>query len=236
MYGIIREGNRKYYITKILGFYGENGHRGGSLGQFFIVLDRAKKSLIKVYQYNPEVRPELDLRVILLDDDTSDWVLDSYEHGCVEFLAQIENIVEKVEHNSLEPWIIEKCVEYDVPSDFKEVNEIKTQEDAQLLMELTCEFHDAIIEELEKREDGSLRVHFTGIWGVEVELYFEGEVTYCTDSRDPDLYDPYWQDSQVAIKDGFITFYDDAYTDVEEINDGWCWFRARKMSYRIIIQ
>lgn len=56
-----------------------------------------------------------------------------------------------------------------------------------------------MIEELEQREDGSLRVYFTGIWGCDVELSFEGEVSYCTKSRDPMEYDPYWGDSQIAI-------------------------------------
>lgn len=99
---------------------------------------------------------------------------------------------------------------------------------------LQKEIHAAMIEELEQREDGSFRVYFTGIWGCDVELSFEGEVSYCTKSRDPMEYDPYWGDSQIAIKDGVITFYDDAYTDVDEINDNWCWFRARKMAYRIL--
>ncbi|MGN0395773.1 MAG: hypothetical protein ACI4EF_10435 [Coprococcus sp.] len=67
-----------------------------------------------------------------------------------------------------------------------------------------------------------------------MELFFEGDMSYCADSRDPMEYDSYWGDSQVAIRDGFITFYDDAYTDVSEINDNWCWFRVRKMSYKII--
>ena len=81
---------------------------------------------------------------------------------------------------------------------------------------------------------GSLRVFFTGVWGCDVELFFEGDVSYCTESRNPENYDPYWGDSQVAFTDGFIVFYDDSETDVKDINDNWCWFKARKMSYRIL--
>ena len=81
------------------------------------------------------------------------------------------------------------------------------------LMLITGDFHDARIVEIEERADGSLRVLFDGVWGCDVELYFEGDVTYCTDSRNPMDYDPYWGDSQIAFRDGFIIFYDDAYTD-----------------------
>lgn len=231
MYGIIREGNKQYYITRILGFY--NDSEDPDLGRYFIVLDRNKKKIQKVYLYNPEVKPHLDLRVLLLDNDTDDWILDEHEFGCVDFLSEV-NLPEMVSHNIIDRDVIDKCVAYDKPSTFKEVNEILSEKDAEIFMDITGELHDARIVELEKIDDNSLRVLFDGIWGCDVELYFEGDVSYCTDSRDPMEYDPYWGDSQVAIQDGFITFYDDAYTDVSEINDNWCWFRARKMSYKII--
>lgn len=233
MYGIIREENRNYYITKILGYYDDNEQEKYSYGQYFIVLDREKKTLIKIYEFKPESKPYLDLSVLLLDDNTDDWVLNRHNHGCVDFLADT-NLLEMVEHNSFAPGIIEKCVEYDTPSSFKEINEVKNEDDAKQLMFITGEFHDAKIEELEQRKDGSLRVFFSGVWGCDVELYFEGDVSYCTDSRDPMDYDPYWGDSQVAFSDGFIIFYDDAYTDVREINNDWCWFKARKMFYKIM--
>lgn len=233
MYGIIREGNRKYYITKILGFYSDNENKKETFGQHFIVLDKEKKRLVKVYQFNPEVKPHLDLMVITMDDDMSDWIVDVNNHGCVGFLAD-KNLKELITENVFDAEMLAKCIEYDTPPSFCEINEIHSEKDIEQLMYITGEFHDATIEELEQMADGSLRVYFTGVWGCDVELYFDGDVTYCTDSRDPMEYDPYWGDSQVAIRDGYITFYDDAYTDVSEINDNWCWFRARKMLYKII--
>lgn len=87
MYGIIREGNRQYYITRILGFYNDIGDP--DFGRYFIVLDRDKKKLQKAYLYNPEVKPQLDLRVLLLNNDTSDWIVDEHNFGCVVFCQEL---------------------------------------------------------------------------------------------------------------------------------------------------
>jgi hypothetical protein len=173
------------------------------------------------------------LTVLLIDENTDDWVLNEHGYGCVDFLAD-KNLLEIVESNSIDNAIVEQCVLYDIPSAFKEINEVNNENDAKQLMFITGEFHDARIVETENRADGSLRVLFDGVWGCDVEMYFEGDVSYCTDSRNPMEYDPYWGDSQIAFKDGFIVFYDDDYTDVDDINDNWCWFKARKMSYKII--
>lgn len=70
MYGIIREGNKQYYITRILGYYGDKNRPKDAFGQYYIVLDCEKKTIIKKYVYNPESKPCLDLSVLLLDDNT----------------------------------------------------------------------------------------------------------------------------------------------------------------------
>lgn len=54
MYGIIREGNGQYYITRILGYYADDEYEKYNYGRYYIVLDKNEKTLIKVYQFKPE--------------------------------------------------------------------------------------------------------------------------------------------------------------------------------------
>lgn len=58
---------------------------------------------------------------------------------------------------------------------------------------------------------------FDGVWGCKIEMFFDGDVSYNTDSRDPDLYDPYWYGSTMIRQDGYIYFVDDDDMKVEDI-------------------
>ena len=82
--------------------------------------------------------------------------------------------------------------------------------------------------------DGSLYVKFDGTWGCKVEVWFWGEVEDDISSRDPDECDPYWYGSTVIIWDDFVYFVDEEDMTVDQISDGYCWFKARHMKYRII--
>ncbi len=39
-------------------------------------------------------------------------------------------------------------------------------------------------------------------------MWLENDVSYSTESRNPDYEDPYRSESSMAIEDGFIYFYD----------------------------
>ena len=72
------------------------------------------------------------------------------------------------------------------------------------------------------------------MWGCDIEVWFSGEVSYDTSSRNPEEFDPYWGDSTVFFHDGFVYLIDDEYATVENAKDGWCWFKARHMKYHVI--
>ncbi len=55
-----------------------------------------------------------------------------------------------------------------------------------------------------------------------------------TSSRDPEIENPYWYGSTVLIENGFIYFIDDEDMTVDEINESYCYFKARHMKYHII--
>ena len=67
-----------------------------------------------------------------------------------------------------------------------------------------------------------------GIWWLSEDLEYD------TSSRNPDYYDPYWYGSTIIIKNGFVYFIDEDNISVDEITEGYCYFKARHMKYRII--
>ena len=59
-------------------------------------------------------------------------------------------------------------------------------------------------------------------------------VSYNTESRNPEEYDPYWFGSTFALHNGYIYMVDEDDMNIDEITDAYCWFRSKHMSYRII--
>lgn len=65
-------------------------------------------------------------------------------------------------------------------------------------------------------------------------MWLENDVSYSTESRNPDYEDPYRSESSMAIEDGFIYFYGCDGISPLELSNKYCWFKARKVKYHII--
>ena len=126
-----------------------------------------------------------------------------------------------------------KCRDLDSKYHYKEYNDVLDDSDIERLMNVSGWFHDAVIKELEE-DNNVLRVLFDGVWGCKIEMFFEGDVSYNTESRNPDLYDPYWGGSTMIRQDEYIYFVDDDDMKVEDIKEGYCWFKAQNVRYRVI--
>lgn len=84
------------------------------------------------------------------------------------------------------------------------------------------------------QEDGTLYLIFDGTWSCEIEVWFWGDLEYDLSIRKPEEDDPYWFGSTVILQDGFVYFIDEYDMTVDEITEGYCYFKARHMKYRII--
>ena len=66
----------------------------------------------------------------------------------------------------------------------------------------------ARIKEIRVLDDGSLHVLLDELWGCNLEIWFWGDVEYCTVSMEDNVA-PFWQCGSVRIQDGFIYLVDD---------------------------
>ena len=46
--------------------------------------------------------------------------------------------------------------------------------------------------------------------------------------------DPYWYGSAMIHQNGYFYFVDDDNMKVEDICEGYCWFKAKRVGYRVI--
>lgn len=237
MHAIVRCGKGQYYISTVFGYfckitatddykrYLESIHN-----QYYWVLDREKKKLIKQYVYDKNSK-YLDPSVLVVESNEDDWQTDEDGCGCVSFLKDVSQAT--IEENMSE-YLLKRCIDIDAAYSYDEYPEIKVQADIDDLMNVSGWFHDACIEEYKHNDDGSLYVLFDGTWGCKIEVWFEGDVSYSVESRNPEEYDPYWYGSTILIDNGYVYFVDEENMSVENIGEGYCWFKARRMKYHVI--
>ncbi len=239
MFAIIRKGNGQYYTSLVFGYYSVSSsieddyqkYLDSIYNRFYIVLDESKKKLIKqtVFDRNNKYLQPL---ILIVDHTTDDWNIDENDNGCVNYLDN-STLLTSVEESSISSEMISRCVLEDSKIVYQEYQTVKTQKELENLDWASGGFHDAYIKEF-KEESDSLYVLFDGTWGCQIELWFEGNVSYSTESRNPDEYDPYWSDSTLIRNNGYFILVDCENMTEEEIGEGYCWFKGNKLKYHII--
>lgn len=238
MHAIVRQGNGKYYISAVFGFFSEihsedDFERDEQYRKmYWIVWDEEKKRLIRWMNLDPKAK-SIVRQVLVVDSDQSNWNMDEHGIGCVDFLSKelLDSFLDEAEQPEE---ILEKCRAMDAGYVYDDTPEIRTQKDIEDLEWAAHGFHDAYIDKNELLEDGTLYLRFAGTWECEVEVWFWGDLEYDTSSVNPLESDPYWSGSTVMLHDGFVYFVDEYNMTVDKIRPCDCVFKARHMKYRII--
>lgn len=239
MHAIVRQGEGKFYISPVFGYYNNIKAKDGYQrylekihSPYYVVLDETGKHLIRWLAMQPNTE-YLIPQILIIDNNQDDWEVDENGVGGVKFLPR-ELANQIIDDGVIPEEILEKCRTIDARFEYKPEQEIRTANDIENLEWVSGGFHDAIIEECRNLADGSLYVKFGGIWGCKIEMWFWGDVEYDISSRNPDECDPYWFGSTLILQDGFVYFVDEENMTVDEIGYGYCWFKARHMKYHVI--
>ena len=230
MYAIIREGDGKFYTSMVFGYY-KSSDDYDYKNRFWIVLNKEKTALIKQHVLQQNTKYLIPM-VLITDADESNWNKLNENEESVDFLPTNE-LLSLIDSNTVSQEVTQKCIDMDKAYQFKPLRTVTTISDIRDLEWVSGGFHDAFIAEI-KECDNSLYILFDGTWGCKIEVWFEGDISYDTSSRDPEKFDPYWMGSTVTIEDGYVYLIDDEDISVNDINSSYCWFRARNMKYRVI--
>jgi len=246
MYALVRQGNGKYYVSAVFGYYRditatnsyqrylERIHK-----PYFIVWDSEEKRLIRCLKMTPNTQ-YLIPQILIVDSDESGWNMDEDGVGCVDFLSR--ELLDSFLDSKTQPEdILAKCRAMDAGYEYNEFHEIRTQKDIEDLECVSGSFHDALIIKEELQDDDTLYLRFDDIWGCEIEVWFWGDLKYDTSIAYSEEVIPFWIGSTLILRDGFVYFIGD-YVDSDEVDDitegkiraECCWFKARHMRYRII--
>ena len=239
MHAIIRQGEGKYYVSAVFGYYRDitaKDDYGKYLQRiykpYWIVWDAEKKRLIKWLACVPNTKYIIP-QILIIDTDQSNWHKDENGVGCVDFLDrdQLDSFLDKDDQPEE---ILDRCRAMDTGYVYEEIAEVRTEADIANLYRASGGFHDAFIKKEELMDDGTLYLRFSGTWSCEIEVWFSGDLEYDSSSRHSDEYDKYWFGATVILHDGFVYLIDEEDMTVDEIEPGYCFFKARHMKYRII--
>lgn len=235
MHAIVNLPGGRPYLSPVFGYYinkpvtaAEARFLTGYRSPFYIVWNPDGSGLMKCPLMVPEVKHMIP-QILVVDGDCSDWNLNEEGEGCVSFLDK-----ELIDSGELPEPVLRKCKSAYQDYVYPDTPEIKTEQDIANFMRATCGLHDACIAEEHLDADGTLHIHFEGIWGCEVDVWFWGDLEYDTSGRDPEKWDPYWFGATLLLHDDFIYLLDDDEAAVETIDSASCYFKARHMKYKII--
>lgn len=239
MHAIVRQGDGKYYISAVFGYYKDitaTEDHARYLEEiykpYWIVWDAEKKRLIRWSSMVPNTQYMIP-QVLIVDAEQTHWNMDDEGVGCVDFLSR--ELLDSFLDEEVQPEsILAQCRAMDEGYVYHEVVEIKTSQDIENLACVSGGFHDAYIVKEEPQDDGSLYLRFDGTWGCEIEVWFQGDLAYNTSRRDSGDFDPIWFGATVILENGFVYLVDEDDMTVEDISEETCYFKARHMKYRVI--
>ncbi len=213
MHAIIRQGNGKYYISTVFGYYkditatDEHERYLESIDKpYWIVWNADKTRLIKWLNMVPNTKYIIP-QILIVDSEHNNWNIDEDGVDCVDFLSK-ELINSFIDKETQPEDILNQCRTINENYIYEEITEIKSKKDIENLEWVSGGFHDARIAK-EELQNGILYLKFDGTWGCEIEVWFWGDVEYDTSSRDPEYYDPYWLGSTIILQDEFVYLADE---------------------------
>ena len=226
MYAIIRNKDGTFYKSLVFGCFIEK--YSGYNYYFYIVFDEKKRNLIKKYVFDKKSK-YLDPQVLIVDCDVSYWNVDKDLVGQVKLFD--ENLLEKIENNSIKTEELSKCKELDEKYIYEEFQELKDEQDIKNLNFVSGNFHDAYVSKVE-HENGYLSVLFKGVWGCSIEFHFSEAVSI--NLHEEEIYDSYWSESNMYFDNGYFCLIDEENKIIDRESNGYRWFMAKKAKYRVI--
>lgn len=222
MHAIIRQGNGKFYVSAVFGYYkditAEDDYKRyieEIYKPYWIVWDEEQKRLIRWSTMVPDKKYIIP-QILIIDSDQNNWVMDEQGVGCVDFLSR-ELLDSFLDEEQQPTDVLEKCRTAYQSFVYNETPEIKTKKDIEDFYLASGYLHDAYIIKEEIQEDDTLHLIFDGVWGCQIEVWFWGDLDYDTSSRNPKYDDPCWYGSTVILQDGFVYLVDDDNMTAEQI-------------------
>lgn len=239
MMAIVKQEDGRHYTSCIFGTYCKiTGARGSWQegmeklhNRFFLVFDRDKTKLIKVYIY-PWEEEYLAPKILILDTEDAQWryLDEEKKQGCVDFLEGLDTEAEEI---TLTAEQLKKCHAMENNCSYEPYSEIRSEKDAQALLTAAGYFHDGYVKSYTRTED-CVYVLIKGCWGCSVELWFVGNPEAVFPSEAAFDCTEYWFEATILHENGRFYLVDGGDYSFADISAADRCFSGERMKYHII--
>ena len=249
MYAIIRCEDGTYYKSFVFAHFcnvnsnddykRQNEYKNTS---YYVVLDKSKNKLVKVHEFKQNsIHIIYDVMIVDYNDD--DLIHINKDEFHVSFINKTL-IEEYFKTNTIPDNITKKCIEMDKAYIYEEYKTIQNSKDIENFMDCVGGFHDAYIENIKVYEDG-IYLLFKGLFtGLNLEIWFDGDIKYKAKTlheRLKDGYGDYWFDASfIKVDDSYYLINEAGLNEediVEETNDpdtDFIFVKGNKVKYRLL--
>ena len=140
----------------------------------------------------------------------------------------MRNVNFESEEISVSDEALEKCLEIDRNEDYSEYVDITDDDSIDNFLLVTSYLHDANILKVEQEDETSVYALFESCWGFKLEMWFKGDASYSCDEED---FEQEWFSASLKHKNEYYYLMTD-----EDIEDSFCWFKAKWIRYHLIPQ
>ena len=151
MHAIVRQGDGKYYVSPVFGYYKDvkskddyQRYLESIHTPYYVVWDEAGEHLIKWFAMQPNTK-YLIPQILIIESGQEGWIEDEDGVGGVDFLPR--EVADQIIDSGLFPdGVFEKCKAVGAGYEYKPEQEILTQKDIENLEWASGGFHDACIQ------------------------------------------------------------------------------------------
>lgn len=239
MYAIIKENDGKLYGSKVFGIYRDVEHMDDDFyaeikNCYYIVLDETKKKLIYKSPFAKGTNHIIKLIVVTDFDDSE--LEQTKNDSMIHKAINVDGIFDMIKTKNVPDEITKNCIEIDRKYKYTDTVRVKSKKDIDNLMCIAGEFHDGRIESIDFSEKDKVKILFRELWGIDLELIFEGDIGYQIKGLpDPKYYDPYWSCATLIYCNGYYYLFDYHGATIEDIEDDLTvYFKGERLTYRIL--
>lgn len=115
---------------------------------------------------------------------------------------------------------------------YHKTTDVKNEQDIKELLQVAGDFHDAYIDSLSFTDD-TVHAVFGVFYDIKLEVWFQGDAAFSSGRRLPDDFVG-WLGASLIAENTYFYLVDEPAVTAKDLHSPYCWFRGRKLSYRVI--
>lgn len=230
MKAILRVGYARHYLSPIFGVYRDPASARDPFDAYVVCLDERREALTVHPLNNAAAAPSIYPALLFTDASAEGFVTEGAYLGApfVPF-----SLAQKIAAGEAAPAdVVARCRAMDDGEAVDTLRTVRTDDELERLMSIVGYFHDRRIECVCcDREQDTVSIEFSDVWGCTLELFFEGDTACVCAGEPPETYGGRWMGGDIRRCGEYFYLADGIGFEPHELNDEYCWMRGKTLRF-----